>query len=186
MPLSPPVNRTSLHQRSITCNGYERDDGLWDIEAHMIDTRGYDIELETAPKLPAGQPLHEMWLRVTIDDLATIKMVDIAFGATPFKVCGGVAERYQQLVGLQIGPGWRKRLRGLVTGTLGCTHMTELLGPIATVTFQTLAPVLSKRNKQSNAVNTKSRPPHIDTCHALRANGSVVKEYYPQWFDNNK
>jgi hypothetical protein len=39
MPLSHPVSRKLLHTRAIECHGYERDDGFWDIEAHLVDTK---------------------------------------------------------------------------------------------------------------------------------------------------
>ena len=35
MPLSPPVGRQHLHTRRITCQGFYRDDGLWDIEGRI-------------------------------------------------------------------------------------------------------------------------------------------------------
>ena len=39
MPLPNPVPRKLMHTRAIECNGYEREDGLWDIEAHLTDTK---------------------------------------------------------------------------------------------------------------------------------------------------
>ena len=44
MPLSTPHSRQSIHTRTITINGYHRDDGLWDIEGRLIDIKGYDLE----------------------------------------------------------------------------------------------------------------------------------------------
>ncbi len=41
MPLSDPAPRKPLHKRANECRGYRRDDGLWDIEAHMTDTKSY-------------------------------------------------------------------------------------------------------------------------------------------------
>jgi Protein of unknown function (DUF2889). len=35
MPLSEPVDREPRHARRVTCDGYRRADGLWDIEAHL-------------------------------------------------------------------------------------------------------------------------------------------------------
>jgi hypothetical protein len=43
MPLSPPVSREELHTRAITLHGYRRDDGLFDIEAHLIDTKPFAL-----------------------------------------------------------------------------------------------------------------------------------------------
>ena len=45
MPLSPPVNRALRHRRAITAEAYVRDDGLWDIEARLTDTKPREIPL---------------------------------------------------------------------------------------------------------------------------------------------
>ena len=61
--LSTPAPRNPLHTREITFQGYARENGLWDIEAHLRDfkfqpfiTGGkyaivvYGDDIETAPK----------------------------------------------------------------------------------------------------------------------------------------
>ena len=67
--LSWPTERKLATSRVITCTGYAREDGLWDIEAHLVDTRPLSV---THPKYgvpkPAGFPLHEMKIRITIDN----------------------------------------------------------------------------------------------------------------------
>ena len=42
MPLSPPVGRQHLHTRRVTCQGFFRDDGLWDIEGRITDEKTYE------------------------------------------------------------------------------------------------------------------------------------------------
>ena len=37
MPLTPPVPRERLHTRNIVCDGYRRGDGLFDIEARLVE-----------------------------------------------------------------------------------------------------------------------------------------------------
>ena len=44
MPLSAPSARKKLHTRNIELNGYLREDGLFDIEAHMTDIKTYSID----------------------------------------------------------------------------------------------------------------------------------------------
>ena len=46
MPLENPVKRECLHSRNIVCNGFLRNDGLWDIEARLIDTKSYDFLID--------------------------------------------------------------------------------------------------------------------------------------------
>jgi len=40
-PESKPVAREKLHHRSVVCQGFKRADGLWDIEAELVDTKTY-------------------------------------------------------------------------------------------------------------------------------------------------
>ena len=41
MALTPPAPRGPIHHRRIDCRGYWREDGLWDIEAHLTDVKSY-------------------------------------------------------------------------------------------------------------------------------------------------
>jgi hypothetical protein len=67
MPLPvPDVERELTHTRRVRYEGYKRADGLWDIEAHLSDVKNHDYRLKTGVRR-AGQPIHEMWLRLTID-----------------------------------------------------------------------------------------------------------------------
>ena len=45
MPLSPSASRTPLpiHMRDVKYRGYARDDGMWDVEAELVDQKTYDI-----------------------------------------------------------------------------------------------------------------------------------------------
>ncbi|HIK87341.1 MAG TPA: DUF2889 domain-containing protein, partial [Alphaproteobacteria bacterium] len=44
MTLSPFYKREKIHNRSIQCEGFKREDGLWDIEGHLKDTKTYDFK----------------------------------------------------------------------------------------------------------------------------------------------
>src|ERR1700724_127118 len=46
MPLSEPHERELLHLRDIALRGYRRADGLFDIEAHLTDTKTYGFPSE--------------------------------------------------------------------------------------------------------------------------------------------
>ena len=63
MPLSPPQPREHMHTRDITCTGYRRADGLWDIEGHLTDTKTYAFTNDERGEVPPGVPVHEMRIR---------------------------------------------------------------------------------------------------------------------------
>ena len=67
MPLSPPAARKELHLRRVEVCGYQRDDGLWDIEGRLVDTKTYGFDNFDRGRIEAGDPIHEMRLRLTLD-----------------------------------------------------------------------------------------------------------------------
>jgi hypothetical protein len=178
MPLSAPASREPLHSRDIRCQGFRRADGLWDIEAHLTDVKTYDYESMARGTVPAGSPIHDMWLRFTLDDDLRITAVETAFDTVPYGPCPSAGASFQGLVGLRIGPGWARKVREQVGGTHGCTHMRELINVLATVAFQT---IFSLREKELLASGER-RPPMIDTCLSWAADSPVVKEQYPRWY----
>ena len=127
MPLSDAVNRTHIHTRSISFAGYERDDGLFDIEAHMTDTKTYEFTNLWRGKVKPGEALHEMRLRVTIDEDFLVHEVEAVTDNSPFAMCPDIAPNYKSLKGLRMAAGWRQAVKAVVGGVAGCTHLTELL-----------------------------------------------------------
>ena len=150
MPVPDASPRKHVHTRAIDYRGYEREDGLWDIEAHMTDTKTYEFTNKWRGTVPVGEPMHEMLLRVTIDDNFVIQDIFAATEHSPFEMCPAIAPNYKKLIGIKMGPGWRKAIRMKVGGTEGCTHLTELLFPMATVAMQTIWPIRSKRKQESD------------------------------------
>lgn len=180
MALSKPVPRDHLHTREIRCRGFRRHDGLWDIEASLEDTKTYSFDNHDRQGIVSGEPVHRMLIRLTVDDGLTVKAIEVETEAGPFGVCGAIAPRFGELVGIRIGPGWRKAVLAGFGGTRGCTHLTELLiGPVATTALQT---VMAARARRQSATPDGRRPPIIDTCHALASDGAVVRREWPDFY----
>jgi len=179
MPLSPPAPREQLHTRRYEFHGFRRADGLWDIEGRMTDAKHYPFPNEWRGDIQPGEPLHDMRVRVTVDDDLLITDIEAATAAGPFAICGGIAPAYAGLKGARIGPGWSKKVKDLFRGPAGCTHHTEMLVALATVAYQT---VFSAKKKWTGAADPAGRPPFLDTCHALAADGEVVKRQWPEFY----
>jgi hypothetical protein len=173
MPLPSPVARTAVHTREVVCGGWRRDDGLWDIEAHMTDRKCYATHNDHR-SVSAGAPFHAMALRVTMDDALLIHDVSACIDAAPFRLCPAIAREVQCLVGLRIGGGFMTELRRQLGGVRGCTHLVELFGPLATTAIQTVHPL-----RRTSTGRETDRPAQIDGCHALAASGEVVAKYWP-------
>ncbi|WP_299437510.1 DUF2889 domain-containing protein [uncultured Rhodospira sp.] len=178
MPLSPPQPRQHIHTRRIDCQGYRRDDGLWDIEARIVDTKTYTFSNKDRGHIAAGDSLHDMSLRVTVDDDLVIRAVEAVTDAAPFTICGDVTPSFQRLVGLSIGAGFSGRVKQALGRAEGCTHLVDLLKPLAATAYQTLH---FRREEKRKAANTGERPPILDTCYALRSDSPVVAREWPEF-----
>lgn len=173
--LSKAVARELLHTRQITCRGYRRQDGWWDIEGTIEDTKAYSFANRDRGGIAAGEPLHLMHIRLTIDDELIIHAAEAVTAASPFSICGDITPVFASLVGLRIGPGWRRNVLERMRGIHGCTHLTELLiGPVTATAMQT---ILSARRGRESAES--GRPPVIGTCHALAPSSPIVARQWP-------
>jgi hypothetical protein len=184
MPLPSPVKRQHIHTRQINFAGYEREDGLFDIEAHLTDTKSYAFHNNWRGNIEPGDPIHEMLLRVTIDDKFVVQEIAAATDNSPFSICPDIAPVYGSLVGLTMGPGWRKAVRQQVAGIQGCTHLTELLFPMATVAIQTIRPLQNHRRRLADSDSRRhtGRPFVLNTCHAWAEYSPVVRENAPDYY----
>jgi hypothetical protein len=152
--------------------GYERADGLIDVEGHITDVKTYGAG--SAGTFEAGEPVHDMWLRVTVDRDMVIQDCVAVMDVTPHEACPLVAGNYQRLKGLKIGKGFIKAAMALLGGGEGCTHLRELLQPVATVAFQTMTIYRQlAAPKGSKWVNLDL----VDSCYAYREDSAMVREY---------
>lgn len=188
MPLSPAAPREPIHTRSIECRGYRREDGLWDVEAHLTDTKTYGFDNHFRGELPAGAPVHDMWLRITVDDRLVIHAIEAVTEASPYAACPAVTANFQRLKGLRIYPGFQKQVRERLGGTEGCTHLVDLLAPLATTAYQTVFPWRARQEERrlaregTPAARPTRRPKLIDSCHAFASDGEVVQRYWPEFY----
>ena len=180
MPLSPPCEREHLHTREVICEGFRRADGFWDIEGHLVDTKTYGFPNEDrGGRIEAGEPLHEMSIRLTLDLDLQIHGIEAVSDHTPFSICCEVTEYMKRLVGLRIGPGWMREARRRVGPSHGCTHLLEMLRPLSSAAYQTMHGALEER---AGKMTERSRPGILDTCHALASDGPIVKREWPEFY----
>ncbi|MES2685963.1 MAG: DUF2889 domain-containing protein [Pseudomonadota bacterium] len=183
MPLPTPQARAHLHTRAVVYRGYRREDGLWDIEAEMTDTKTYALERSERGEMPPGTPIHGMAIRATVDDQMTIREISTAMDHTPFGECRGGVDPMQQMVGVTMGPGWRQAIEKALGGTRGCTHLRELLFNMATAAYQTVPVYRERLRRQSGVPEAPNAAPpyHLGKCLAWDFNGAVVQRHYPQF-----
>lgn len=182
MPLSAPSPRRALkHTRTIRVEGFAREDGLWDIDARITDIKTMDVPIASGVR-PAGMPLHDLLLRLTVDTRLNIVAVDVASDAVPYPgQCDTIGPAYQQLVGLNLMNRFRADVKARVGGIAGCTHLTEMAQILPTAAMQALAGVVFGERGGAHDANPE-KPIQLDRCHALRSDGEAVARYYPRWY----
>ena len=181
MPLPvPEVERELTHTRRVRYEGYKRADGRWDIEAHLSDVKNHDFRLKTGVRR-AGQPIHDMWLRLTIDRQLIVVDAAASLDAVPYGGgCETIAPAYRKLIGLCLARDFRRQVSQLFGKTKGCTHLTEMLAGMPTAAIQTFAGEMKEERADG------SRPFQLDQCHALEASSETVRKWYPKWYRKEK
>lgn len=182
MPLSSPVSRRALkHVRTIQVEAFSRDDGLWDIDARITDTKTRDTRLASGVRT-AGMPIHDFLLRLTIDTRFTVIAAEAVSDAVPYSsFCNTIGPDYQKLVGLNLIQGFRQELKARLSGIDGCTHLTELAQILPTAAIQAFAGEVFPTREGADAGEDAQKPFQLDRCHALRTDGAAVAQFYPRW-----
>ncbi len=183
MSLPRPVARKLSHNRTIDCRGYEREDGLWDIEGHLTDVKTETWKNRTGSiDLPAGVPAHDMWIRLTIDLNFVIHDAVAATVMGPYAPCGDITPKFAGLKGKRIGRGWTKDLRDIIGGPNGCTHHWELLGRIAATAYQA-----TNRARQATQKHQPGQKPHtFNTCHMYTPDSIETWRRWPELYTGPK
>jgi hypothetical protein len=140
-----------------------------------------------------------MWLRLTIDERMQIVGVEAVSDKTPYVMCQTAAPNFTGLVGLRIKAGFLREANHLVGGTIGCTHLRELLQQMATTAFQTINPARVQREWAAEGVQAEARGSDIvdqritekwggggnkilNTCIAYDEKGPLVKRRWPHFY----
>jgi hypothetical protein len=135
-----------------------------------------------------------MSIRLTLDHRFTIVDVEAVTDSSPYRVCGDIAPNFKKLIGLRIGAGFNRAVRERLGGTQGCTHIVELLGPVATTAFQTAGSrrvqelqtahriKIGKPPKPHDPNKPQRKPYMVDNCYAWASDGEVAKRWVPQFY----
>ena len=197
MPLSSSVPRQLRHRRAIRAEAYERADGLWDVEACLTDEKPRDVVLASGVR-PNGQPIHELWLRITIDRKLNVVDAEASSDWVPYPgLCQASNPAYRALIGLNLLHNFRRDAARLLAGTAGCTHLTELCAILPTAAIQAFAGDVwntgdstpganagsGGESSNSTGEHSNDKPPfQLGRCHALRFDGEAVQQFYPRWY----
>lgn len=174
------ITREELHSRCIDMRGFRRNDGLYEVQGRVVDRKTYDFTIRNWDRIiPAHEPIHNMGVSLVFDDKMIVKEVHTFTDASPYTICPDGGKSLQTIKGLRIGNGWIREVRLRLGGAKSCTHLMELLFPMATTAVQTMSVL---RENQPDEVDGSGRPLKIDTCYAYAAEHSLVKKRWPKYY----
>jgi Protein of unknown function (DUF2889) len=171
--------RQLRHRRSIDVQIYARGNGLWEVDARLSDVRPRETPMADRV-LPPGAPIHDMLLRLVIDERFEVLEAGAETLAMPYPgACEHHGDSYGRLVGLNLLRNFRRAVHERVGGSKACTHITELAQVLPTSVLQAFAgDVIDTRGDAPDS----TRPFQIDRCHALVESGETVRTHYPRWY----
>lgn len=173
------VTREELHFRRIDMRGYRRSDGLYEVVGRVTDRKPGEFVLPRGGKVvPEGEPVHDMGVRIVHDEDFKVHAVETFTEASPYEMCPEGGRTLQSLVGLRMTSGWSKEVRSRLERSQTCTHLMELLIPLATTAYQTLSFLAKTRPERRDVTG---RPMKVDSCYAYGAEREVVLRYWPDY-----
>lgn len=169
-----------LHFRRIDMRSWRRSDGLFELEGRVTDRKPHDfVPWRGGKQVAAGEPIHDMDVRLVFDLELCIHGVETFTEAAPYGQCPEGGRALQSLVGLRMTSGWSKEVRSRLGGSRSCTHLMELLIPMATTAFQSLSQASRGRAER---VDSTGRPLKINSCYAYGEERELVREHWPQFY----
>ena len=170
------------HERSITYRSFERADGLFEIEGHLRDIKGYAYFDRERGTLPPGAPVHDIFAVLALDTNMTVHDFRYELRATPFHYCLGAVDP-SKLVGAGIGRGWRAALSAAFGPHGGCTHLRELVFGMGTIAFQTVSALRDQKMFSAGGTDADrtQEPFFLGGCHSWAHESPVVERYFPQY-----
>lgn len=181
---SSGVTREELHLRRIDMRGWRRSDGLYEVEGHLVDTKPGDyVPLRGGKRVEAGHPVHDLGVRIVFDIDLVVKAVQTFTHAAPYDICPEGGRALQTLVGLKMTSGWGQAVRSHLDRAESCTHLRELLIPMATVAHQAMG---FRLREQAERLDAHGKPVRIDSCYAYGATRSLVQRLWPEFHRSSK
>ena len=106
MPLpTPAADRQLKHRRNVDVQVFARGDGLWEVDAVLVDTKTRVTNMADGPR-PAGTPIHEMLLRLVVDRQLNVLEAGSDTRWMPYPgTCGNHGDAYSAMVGLNLLQG---------------------------------------------------------------------------------
>jgi hypothetical protein len=169
-----------VHHRSITISTHECAEGGIIVEGELKDNR-----LKTYYKI-SGEPalpgmVHHMILRMHVTGPPlTIKDIEAEMPGVPRDECRETINSLNIVKGMSITPGFTLKIKTILGGPVGCSHLTALLLAMAPAVVQGSWAYHAQKPLPDEFSPDLMNQYLIDTCRVWRREGDLAKSLLQQ------
>ena len=124
-------DRSRIHTRDIRMTTFPHENSQVIVEGELIDTRHIKVFDITGKVLEPGTIHHiRLFCHIAPDPLRILE-AQAEMPVIPMEECRTTLDRVPLLAGLEIRPGFTRRVSEVMGGTKGCTHVATLTKAMA-------------------------------------------------------
>jgi hypothetical protein len=167
-----------VHTRSIEINTYEHDDQHLVVEGCLMDKRTGEYFLISGEKRPPGM-IHHMVIHMLVNiSTLTIEDIEAEMPTVPREECLETIESLAPVKGMRIASGFTLKVKELIGGIKGCSHLQALLISMAPAAIQGFGAYQSQKPSGYGSNLPLIIRFLINTCRPWRENGPLVKQHF--------
>ncbi len=169
--------KTKVHSRDIQLSTYPHEGSKVIVHGILKDLRHTKIFDITGKILEPGV-IHHMDVKFLVSsNPLTIEVAEAKMIHVPMDECHTTLDTIKQLNGIQIKSGFSKKIRDIMGGKKGCTHLCQLINAMSQEIVQGW--LTQKNRKQSPApkdlASFKEKAYLIDSCRMWTKDGPKIK-----------
>ncbi len=169
------------HRRTVEISTHRVDDTHVLAVGELKDLRLKEYYLITGEKKEAGT-IHHMKVALLVDTARMIiEDAELEMNAVPREVCRELGDFIERIKGLSISKGFTLKVRSLLGGCEGCTHVMTLVIDMAPAVLQGYWTIRSSKPLDLKSAGDKKRIRMMEaalknTCHVWREDGPSYKK----------
>ena len=167
-----------LHTRNIEVKTYYYDEQRMIVEGFLKDDRFQESHWMTGEKFPSGI-VHHMAIRLLVNcSNLLIEDIDVDLISVPREACRETIGCLAPIKGLIITKGFTAKVKRLIGGKKGCTHLVELILAMAPAAIQGYATYQSRKQVVFDPDHAKMILEFlVNTCLVWREDGPLVEMF---------
>ena len=165
-----------IHSRAIEISTYIFEPDAVVVEGRLTDNRLRATYYLSGECRPPGV-VHDMTIRMIVRGPGLrIEAIDVEMNTVPKENCREVENSIEPVVGMSIKSGFSEKVKSLVGGANGCSHLVALLLAMAPAAVQGAWAAVAQNPVDRASVSGAALKFLENTCHVWRSDGPALKE----------